>query len=157
MTTHFVDVLAIEDAALAQVTNREDMTRWRRRVVRELMRPQSRYATALRRVPDSAAGRDFLVTWQGLLTAAVERVLSSENPPEVRSAAGRRHHDRRAADELAVLILAALHGGGLLSRVADDPAPLEAALDIALAPLTTPSARRGSCPADERPGGNMNR
>ena len=142
MTTHFHEILEIEDAALAQVRNPEDLTRWRRRVVRELMRPRSLYATALRAVTDGACGRSFLATWQGLLTAAVDRVLASVDPPESRPVvAGRPHRDPDAAEELAVLILAALHGGGLLSRVTDDPAPLEAALDIALARLTTSPAR----------------
>jgi hypothetical protein len=34
-----------------------------------------------------------------------------------------------------VLILAAFHGGGTLSQIARDPWPLNAALDIALAPF----------------------
>jgi hypothetical protein len=35
-----------------------------------------------------------------------------------------------------VLIVAAFHGGVTLSRVTQDPWPLDAALDIALAPFT---------------------
>jgi hypothetical protein len=39
------------------------------------------------------------------------------------------------AQKTAVLILAALHGGSTLSRVAQDPGPLDAALDFALLPF----------------------
>jgi hypothetical protein len=38
-------------------------------------------------------------------------------------------------DGTAVLVLAALHGGSILCHVAQDPWPLNAALDLALAPL----------------------
>lgn len=39
------------------------------------------------------------------------------------------------AQRTAVLILAALHGGSILSQLAQDPRPLYAALDLALLPL----------------------
>src|SRR3954464_6144357 len=135
MTTYFAEVLAIEGAALAQVRDRAGMTCWRRRVVRELLRPETPYAFALRGAIDGHAGREFLVAWRELLAAAVDRVLRSGDSPEAGSVAAQGQAGGADAERLAVLILAALHGGGTLSRVAEDPAPLDAALDIALAPL----------------------
>ncbi|MFI2489206.1 hypothetical protein ACH47X_20015 [Promicromonospora kroppenstedtii] len=51
---------------------------------------------------------------------------------------------------MATAILAALHGGATLSWLADDPRSLEAALDIALAPVLSP--HRPSGPGDRPPG-----
>jgi hypothetical protein len=45
------------------------------------------------------------------------------------------------AQDAAILILAALHGGGTLSQVTQDPQPLNAALDLALAPFELPAER----------------
>ena len=47
-----------------------------------------------------------------------------------------------------MLILAALHGGNTLGQIAQDLWPLNAALDIALAPFTAPE---GTSSDDTRP------
>jgi hypothetical protein len=57
--------------------------------------------------------------------------------PSPRTSAEARDADVDA-HETAVLILAALHGGGTLSQVAQDPRPLNAALDLALGRLAAP-------------------
>jgi hypothetical protein len=136
MTTYFAEVLATEDAALAEVDDCAGMLCWRHRVTGEVMKPESPYACALRQTTTVAAGREFLVAWRQMLASAVDRVLRSGAPPESGPAATRSRGLEPDAERLAVLILAALHGGGTLSRVEGDPAPLDAALDIALAPLT---------------------
>jgi hypothetical protein len=151
MTTYFAEVLAIEHAALAHVSDCAGIARWRRRVVREVMKPESPYASALRQSTDVDAGPEFLTAWRELLTTAVERVLRSRALPETGSIATRGPRSAPDAERLAVLILAALHGGGTLSRVAADPAPLEAALDIALAPLTAgPPVDDADAPTNDR-------
>jgi hypothetical protein len=62
----------------------------------------------------------------------------SQDEPE-RSVAPGRHADDvlDGPRKIAVLVLAALHGGCTLSHVAQDQWPLDAALDIALAPFAS--------------------
>jgi len=139
MSTYFAEVLACERASLAEVTDRAQLTRWRRRVVEELMTPRSPYASALRQTGDAPDRADFLHRWRRLIAETVERLQQAEsshgtNCPGVPSSA-RSRTGGVDAQQAAVLILAALYGGSTLSQVAQSPWPLNAALDLALAPL----------------------
>ena len=139
MRAHFAEVLARERACLAGVTDGAQLASWRRRVVQELMTPQSPYVSALRQTRDVPGRADFLGRWRRLIAETVERLQQSEgtldkNCPGAPSSA-RSRTGRVDAQETAVLILAALHGGSTLSQVAQSPWPLNAALDLALAPL----------------------
>ena len=137
METHFAEVLAREGARLAQVTDAATLTGWRHRVVEELMTPNSPYALALRPAGEVAERADFLCRWRGLIEDAVDRLLRADTEAGATcpalSATG--HGVDSAPHKTAVLILAALHGGNTLSQLAQDPWPLNAALDIALAPF----------------------
>jgi hypothetical protein len=142
MRRHFAEVLAREGAHLAQVTDGAELASWRRRVVHELMDPQSPYALALRQTGDVPSRLAFLGCWRGLIAGMVERLLLTPDAGEVTCPSPRTSAEARDADvdahETAVLILAALHGGGTLSQVAQDPRPLNAALDLALGRLAAP-------------------
>jgi hypothetical protein len=135
MRTHIAEVLARESACLAAVTDGAKLAAWRRRVVKELMTPSSPYQLALRQTDDVHARADFLDQWRELIAETVDRLLQS-------GTAGGRHcmsdRTRRVevdARKIALLILAALQGGSTLSRIARDPRPLNAALDLALVPF----------------------
>lgn len=145
MRAHFAEVLAREAASLAEVTDGAELARWRRRLVGELMDPHSPYVMALRQTGDMADRAVFLGRWRGLIEQMVRRVLHGHatragNPAE-RRLPGPAQAD---AQETAVLILAALHGGSTLSQVAQDPRPLNAALDLALGRLSD-SGISGKC------------
>ena len=137
MRTHFAEVLARESACLKGVTDVAKLAGWRRRVVRELMTPQSPYVLALRQTGDASARADFLRRWRQLIAEAVDRLLQSDTTRDTSSSSQRCASQSCGADvdsqQTAVSILAALHGGGTLSQVAQDPWPLNAALDLALA------------------------
>lgn len=139
MRTHFAEVLAREEASLAKVTHVAGLAHWRRRVVQELMDPRSPYVLALRQTGEVRDRADFLGRWRSLIAAMVDRLLHSRAEEHTACAAGQppaqSHQADRAAQETAVLILAALHGGSTLSQVTQDPWPLNAALDLALARL----------------------
>lgn len=137
MRNYFAEVLARESASLAGVTDGAKLVSWRRRVVRELMTPHSPYALALRQTNDLPDRSDFLGRWGGLITETVDRVLQSC------SYSGQSRRGQVDSQQTAVLILAALHGGSALSRVNRDPRALNAALDLALAPLV-PSEANGA-------------
>jgi hypothetical protein len=143
MRTDFAEVLARESAYLAGVADRAMLAGWRRRVVEELMTPQSPYVLALRQTGDVPDRADFLDRWRWLIAEMVDRLLQSVkgNTPCSSAQAPRNDVD---AQKTAVLILAALHGGSILSRVAKDPGPLDAALDFALLPF---AATEDSSPA----------
>lgn len=140
MGEHFAEVLAREEASLAKVTHVAGLAHWRRRVVQELMDPHSPYVLALRQTGEVHDRADFLGRWRTLIAKMVDRLLHSQATATGHTlcAAVRPSPFRQAdvaAQETAVLILAALHGGSILSQVAQDPWPLNAALDLALAPL----------------------
>jgi hypothetical protein len=135
MRTHFAEVLAREGAYLAGVTDGTMLAGWRRHVVEELMTPRTPYALALRQTGDVPDRADFIDRWRGLIAEAVDRLLQSGatgNAPCSSSQAPGADVD---AQKTAVLILAALHGGSTLSQLAQDPRPLNVALDFALAPF----------------------
>lgn len=136
MQTHFAEVLASESASLAAVTDGAKLSDWRDRVVTELMTPRSPYALALRQMGDVRERAEFLGRWRELIADAIERLLRTGDGAASRC--GPEPPRERDVDpqKTAVLILAALHGGCTLSHVAQDRWPLNAALDMALAPFT---------------------
>lgn len=133
MRTHFAEVLASERASLAGVTDAAMLAEWRRRVVEELMTPGSPYLLALQRIGDTPDQADFLDQWCELIAGTVDRLFGVTVDAPSPSALPRRADVD--AHKTAVLILAALHGGCTLSRIAQDPRPLNAALDLALVPF----------------------
>jgi hypothetical protein len=146
MRTHFAEVLARESACLAGVTDGAKLAGWRRRVVRELMTPNSPYVLALRQTGDAPNRADFLGRWRGLIAETVGRLLHPSSPGDTNCSSAQPWRDDIDAQQTAVLILAALHGGGTLSHVAQDPRPLNAALDIALAPFAPPLNHAATTP-----------
>lgn len=134
MRRHFAEVLARESARLADVRDSATLADWRAQVVEEILTPCSSYALALRQASDAPERDDFVDAWRGLITGAVARVMCVGR---ARGADGSASCVTGGIDpqETAVLILAAIHGGNTLSLVAQDPSPLNTALDIAVAPL----------------------
>jgi hypothetical protein len=135
MTTHFAEVLARESASLAGVTDRAMLAGWRRRVVKELMTPRSPYVLALRQLGDVPERADLLDRWRELIAETLDRLLQSGATGNSLCSSAQTPRADIDAQKTAVLILAAFHGGSTLSQIARDPWPLNAALDIALAPF----------------------
>jgi hypothetical protein len=135
MTTHFAEVLGRENACLAGVTSGAMLARWRRHVVEELMTPQSPYALAFQQSGDVPDREDFLDQWRELIAETVDRLLQYNATRDTRCPSSRALGADVDAQKTAVLILAALHGGLTLSHLANDPRPLNAALDLALVPF----------------------
>ena len=144
MRRHFAEVLARESACLAGVTTGAMLASWRRRVIEELMTPRSPYVLALQQSGDLADRADFLDRWRELIAETVDRLLQSRATRDAPWPFARAPRADVDAQKTAVLILAALHGGSTLSRVAQDPRHLNAALDLALVPL---AATEDSSPA----------
>ena len=138
MRTPFSEVLARESASLARVVDDTTLACWRRRVVEELMRPDSPYGIAMRPIGDVDDRADFLRRWRRLIAEAIDRLLRSRTPGTPSSAEPAQLCDVDA-QEAAMLILAALHGGSTLSQLVQNPRPLNAALDLALAPFSAGS------------------
>jgi len=151
MRTHFAEVLAHESAVLAGVTDAAKLAGWRRRVVQELMTPQSPYVLALRQAVDASDRADFLGRWRELIAETVDRLLQSSTRGDTNGSSVQPHRGDVDAEQAAVLILAALHGGGTLSQIAQDPRPLNAALDLALAPFAPPPEARADDKRTEPP------
>jgi hypothetical protein len=133
----FAEVLDRENALLSAVHDAVALRSWRIHLVAEVIDPRSPYASALREVGGSGSDvrSGFLENWGRLIARALERAMSqqiSDDRPDVQRRPGRRRID---ADRTAVLILAAVHGGAVLSRLSLDSHPIDAALDLALAPL----------------------
>jgi hypothetical protein len=80
------------------------------------MTPQSPYVLALRQTGDVPDRADFLDRWRRLIAETVDRLLPSVKGNTLLFRADPEGRCRRPED--AVLILAALHGGSILSRVA---------------------------------------
>ena len=143
MRKHFAEVLARESACLAGVTDGAKLVNWGRRVVGEFMTPRSPYALALRQTGEVPGRADFLDRWRALIEQAVDRLLKGgDTASTTRSATQAKSSgvDTHKVDphKTAVQILAALLGGSTLSQIAQDPWPLNAALDLALAPFAAP-------------------
>lgn len=135
MRRHFAEVLARESARLAEVSDRTTLADWRAQVVEEILTPCSSYALALRQASDAPERDDFVDQWRGLITGAVARVMRVGRARSADGSASCATGGDVDPQETAVLILAAIHGGNTLSLVAQDPSPLNTALDIAVAPL----------------------
>jgi hypothetical protein len=154
MKTCFAEVLARESADLAQVADAPMLAGWRCRVVKELMTPQSPYALALRQTADVGDRADFLNRWRELIAETVDRLQQPSTAadtmrPEAQAQSGGDGH------KTAVLILAALYGGSILSQLAQDPRPLNAALDLALVPLAASEGDSDAKRGTRRPISNM--
>jgi len=151
MKSYFAEVLTCEIARLARVTNTAMLASWRRHVVDELMTPRSPYALALQHKGDVFDRAEFLDQWRELIAETVDRLLGSSatgKRPGTSAPTARRNLD---AQEIAVLILAALHGGSTLSQLAQDPRPLDAALDLALGPFAVPADNNPARTGNELP------
>lgn len=156
MRTHFAEILARESACLAGVTDGAKLASWRRRVVEELMTPLSPYVLAIRQTGDVPDRADFLDRWRELIAETVDRLLQSGTRGNTHFSSGQTRRADVDAQETAVLILAALHGGSTLSQIAQDPWPLNAALDIALAPFAATEDNSPARTGTSGPISNMN-
>jgi hypothetical protein len=143
MRTYFAEVLALESICLAGVTDGAMLASWRRNVVVELMTPRSPYVLALQQAGDAPGRTEFLDQWRELLAETVDRVLQTCAEDTMRPSAPAPTADV-GCQKTAVLILAALLGGHILSQLVKDPRPLNAALDLALVPF---AATEDNCPA----------
>lgn len=128
MQAYFTEVLARETASLAGVHDRERLAEWRQGLVDQAMACRSPYAQALRHDGDPQDRATFVDRWGELIAATLERITRSR--AQVRAEINTR--------QAATSIIAALYGGSLLSRVSEDAAPLQASLNIALAPFFAP-------------------
>lgn len=142
----FRAVLDAEERWLSAAVHSGDFARWRSRVIREVMDDRSPYAQALRRGHGADRQDEFIQSWQALIAAALERTAAGcgtgAGPATASVVPGR-------LEKVAIAILAALHGGAALSWLAQDARSLEAALDIALAPVLLHPEREGR--DDRRP------
>lgn len=138
MRTYFAEVLARESARLAEVRDGATLESWRHQLVAEVITPRSPYVSALRQSDDETSGRaEFLDQWRDLITQMVERVQRSRAFEDEEDSARYSPTQDIDSENTAVLILAALHGGVILTQLARDPQPVNAALDLALVPLMT--------------------
>lgn len=133
----FRSVLAKERDCLADVTGPGDLMLWRLRLVRELMDCRSPYALSVRHGQDADNQGEFLRCWQSHLAEALQRVVIERRGAASVGTARAPGPSIEDPGYLALSILAALHGGVALSRLAGDRRSLEAALDLALAPVVT--------------------
>jgi len=131
MHADFAEVLAHEARSLAAVTDVGHLDGWRHRLVAHVMAPQSAYAKALRSDGEPAARAAFLDQWHDLLATTLVRVLGPG------PAAGPATDVHRTA----LLIVAAVHGGAVLSRLTQDAGPLSASLELALGPFLRTAGR----------------
>lgn len=143
----FRAVLDAEERWLADVSRPGDFTGWRSRVVCEVMDHRSPYALALRRGHGASRQSEFLQSWQALIAETLERVTPSRADC-THDGPGAAPGVTAGPEVLAIAILAALHGGATLSWLAQDVRSLEAALDIALAPVL--SSREPDGNGDQR-------
>jgi hypothetical protein len=149
LRTDFAEVLARETASLGAVTNSAGLHRWRQQVVDELLAPQSAYVVALRQTGDPAERARFVERWRQLIAQAIDRVLGDRADGDTDHLTGRPVTGESDAQRIAVLVLAALHGGGTWSRVTRDPRPLNAALDLAFARVAPPIDDNGPRTTDQ--------
>ena len=140
MRSHFAEVLTRESVRLAEVTDGATLAGWRTEVIKDLLTPCSPYALALRQATNAPDRDDFLEQWQALIAGAVARVLHAGRAGSGAGSPSCQADSDVDPQRTAVLILAAIHGGNTLSSVAQDPSPLNAALDIAVGPLLRPAS-----------------
>lgn len=129
MKASFSEVLARETASLGSVVDTADLDRWRSEVVDLAGNVETAYAQVLRPIGDREERAAFLDSWRDLIAGALARVAKADPCARARLDPGR----------MAVSILAALHGGAVLSRVERDSRPLRASVELALAPLLLPA------------------
>ncbi|WP_307610288.1 hypothetical protein [Pseudarthrobacter sp. W1I19] len=118
-----------------EVTDSETLNSWRKDLVEELMNPQSSYTLVLRERRGGRDRVDFLDGWCELIAETLDRLLQSGARGSIPCSPEAGTNARADTRKTALLILAALHGGGTLSQLAEDPRPLNAALDLAFVPL----------------------
>lgn len=142
---HFADkeqlVRAVVEARAAQVLERErgylqrlksfhGLVRWRNALVQRNALQNSAYGCGLGSMASELADQDeearstlaeSFAEWEGLLAAGLRRMQHS----------GALNHDADP-ERLATGLMAALQGGHLLAKTAQDITPMEVALDIAL-------------------------
>lgn len=152
MQAHFAEVLNREAACLTAVNYVAALMSWCGGLVEELMSPRSPYVKALRPTGDLADRGVFLDRWRDLIAEAVDRILPSSATDNSVYPEPRVDID---SQRTAVLILAVLHGGSILSQVAQDAGPLNAALEFALVPLARAESEDLAMPASDSPVSNM--
>lgn len=130
----FRAVLIAEEHFLASVSRAGDFRHWQVRVVREVMDHGSPYALALRRGQGASRQSEFLRCWQALIAEALQRVVPQRDDCAYRAPSA-KGSTAGGPERLAVAVLAALHGGAILSWLGEDGISLEFALDVALAPV----------------------
>jgi hypothetical protein len=150
MKAHFAEVLARERAALDGIVDEAMLACWRRRIVDELMTPRSAYATALQQTEDVSERADFLDRWRELIAETVHRLTRPASSPDGAPTSRGARVDVDA-QKSAVLIVAALLGGRTLSLLAQDPRPLDAALELALAPFVAIDDGRTASTGNQTP------
>lgn len=135
MTEQFHAVLEAEERWLRNMSRSCDFVPWRLRVVREVMNRESAYARVLSRGQGTSQQSEFLRCWQLLIVEALKRVVPPWQGGSTSCLLTPSGSMAADPERLAVAILAALHGGAALSWLAEDRSCLEAALDMALAPV----------------------
>ncbi|HTN55169.1 MAG TPA: hypothetical protein VLZ82_03215 [Microbacterium sp.] len=134
--TCFAEVLAREEALLAAAHDPGALRTWRTHLVAEVTDPESPYASALGRAGCGDSDRaGFLEAWKRLIAAALERIAGQQASDDGSTGRCGTAGRRIDADRTAVLVLAAVHGGVVLSRLSSHGRPIDAALDLALAPV----------------------
>lgn len=118
MRKHFAEVLARESACLAGVTDGAKPAGWRHRVVEKVMTPCSPYPLALRQTGDVSEHACFLGRWRSHIADTLDRLLQSGDMAASCRPSTQPGRGDVDPEEIAVLILAALHGGTTLSQVA---------------------------------------
>jgi len=124
-------VLHQQAKRLERVDSVRGLERWRDSVLRRMARGHSPYGCELGSLVNELAGKDQFArealaehfsTWQGLLSAGIDRMRDNGTL-------------RAEADPngLATCLMAALQGGYLLSQLAQGTEPMRLALDMALA------------------------
>lgn len=131
----FAEVLSREKVRLKEVTDMEMLRSWRKDLVEELMNPKSSYALALRERGGVQDRVEFLERWCELIAEALDHLLPRDATDHTLYSPRLDTGANVNTQKTAVLILAALYGGGTLSFLAEDPKPLNAALDLALVPF----------------------
>jgi hypothetical protein len=139
VTGDFTEVLHQERARLARVVDGDSVSHWRRELIRDLGTPDSVYCRALRAAATDAERAEFNEEWCTLIADMVQRVAAN--------AASATPADPRST---AVLILASVHGGSRLSRLAQDNQLLDAALSLALTHLAPTVTKTGPATARRR-------
>jgi hypothetical protein len=119
-------LLQHEDQQLRCVVGSDDLCRWRDRLVRELGRPDSAYARAMTspssmtaQAQDAMQYAVFLERWKTIITDTIRRLQRQQSVI-----------DDHTPEELATAILAAVHGGVLLTRVTKNADTLRNALNL---------------------------